>query len=40
MAECVAVTRYIYLSHVLSDKRRENKGLNLSQEELCGSQQH
>lgn len=27
VAECVAVTRYIYTTHVFSDKRRENKGL-------------
>lgn len=27
VAECVAVTRYIYITHVFSDKRRENKGL-------------
>lgn len=27
VAGCVAVTRYIYTTHVFSDKRRENKGL-------------
>lgn len=27
VAECVAVIRYIYITHVFSDKRRENKGL-------------